>query len=67
MGLINNLNPAFKLKLIKRLSTSIEKDAVIKSKKMEKAFGAWEDSIEAENIIISIRNSRTFNREIRLF
>lgn len=66
-GLLSNLNPDLKLKLIERLSKSVHKDLTAKQNKFEKSFGAWEDSRESEEIINEIRSTRTFNREIESF
>ena len=66
-GLLSNLNPDLKLKLIERLSKSVHKDLTARTNKFEKSFGAWKDSREAEEIISEIRNSRNFNREIETF
>lgn len=67
IGLLDNLNPNIKLKLIERLSKSVKNDIAHKNDEMEKAFGAWKDSKETEQIISEIRNSRTFNRNIESF
>jgi hypothetical protein len=66
-GLLSNLNPDLKLKLIERLSKSVHKDLTAKKNRFEKSFGAWDDSRESEEIVSYIRNSRTFNREIESF
>ena len=66
-GLLSNLNPDLKLKLIERLSKSVHKDLTAKKNRFEKSFGAWDDSRESEEIVSDIRNSRTFNREIESF
>ena len=66
-GLLSNLNPDLKLKLIERLSKSVHKDLTAKKNRFEKSFGAWDDSRESEEIVNDIRNSRTFNREIESF
>jgi len=66
-GLLNNLTPSLKLKLIERLSRSINKDIPFKNDRFEKAFGAWVDSRDSDEIILDIRNSRTFNRKIESF
>ena len=66
-GLLSNLNPDLKLKLIERLSKSVHKDLTPRRNNFEKSFGAWTDSREAEEIISEIRNSRNFNREIETF
>ncbi len=46
-GLLSNLNPNLKLKLIERLSKSVHKDLTAKGHKFEKSFGAWYDSRES--------------------
>jgi hypothetical protein len=66
-GLLSNLNPDLKLKLIERLSKSVHKDLTAKRNNFEKSFGAWNDLREPEEIIDEIRSSRTFNREIESF
>ncbi|PZX19289.1 hypothetical protein LX69_00958 [Breznakibacter xylanolyticus] len=66
-GLLSNLNPDLKLKLIERLSKSIHQDLTARRNKFEKSFGAWKDSKDAEEIISEIRNARNFNREIESF
>ena len=66
-GLLSNLNPDLKLKLIERLSKSVHKDLTAKKNRFEKSFGAWDDSRESEEIVSDIRNSMTFNREIESF
>jgi len=67
LGLLTNLNPRLKLLLIEGLSKSIKKDITSRSDKIEKSFGAWQDSRNSEVIISEIRNSRTFNRKIESF
>jgi hypothetical protein len=67
IGLLDSLNPNLKLKIIERLSKSVNNDITKEKDRMEKAFGAWKDSKETEQIISEIRNSRTFNRKIESF
>ena len=66
-GLLNTLTPNLKLKLIERLSKSINKDMSNNNDRFEKSFGAWIDSRDADQIIADIRDSRTFNRQIESF
>ncbi|MFC2087581.1 hypothetical protein ACFLSA_05435 [Bacteroidota bacterium] len=66
-GLLSNLTPSLKLKLIERLSKSINKEINTEDDRIEKSFGAWQDSRDADEIISEIRNSRTFNRNIESF
>ncbi len=66
-GLLNNLHPTLKLKLIERLSKSINKDISSKTDRMEKSFGSFQDSRDADEIIQDIRDARIFNRNIESF
>lgn len=66
-GLLSNLTPKIKLKLIEKLSKSISKDIVDKNDNIEKSFGSWEDERNADEIIKEIKDSRTFNRQIESF
>lgn len=66
-GLLSNLNPDLKLKLIEKLSKSVHKDLSANKNRFEKSFGAWNDSRESDEIINEIRSSRIFNREIESF
>ena len=66
-GLLSNLTPSLKLRLIERLSKSISKDISTKNERFEKSFGAWIDSRDSEEIIKEIRDSRSFNRQIESF
>lgn len=66
-GLLNTLSPNLKLKLIERLSESINKDTSNNNDGFEKSFGAWIDSRDSDEIIAEIRDSRTFNRQIESF
>ncbi len=66
-GLLNNLNPELKLKLIEKLSQSVSGDIVSKEDRFEESFGAWIDNRDSEEIIAEIRDSRNFNRQIESF
>lgn len=66
-GLLSNLNPNLKLKLIEKLSKSISMDIITKKDRFEESFGAWIDNRDSEEIIKEIRNSRSFNRQIESF
>ena len=66
-GLLNNLNPNLKLKLIEKLSKSISRDIITKKDRFEESFGAWIDNRDSEEIIKEIRDSRNFNRQIEAF
>jgi hypothetical protein len=66
-GLLSNLNSDLKLQLIDRLSKSVDKDISTKKNRFEDSFGAWIDTRESEEIILELKNSRVFNREIESF
>lgn len=66
-GLLSNLNPNLKLKLIEKLSKSISRDIITKDNRFEKSFGAWVDNRDSEEIIEEIRESRNLNRQIESF
>jgi hypothetical protein len=65
--LLDTLTPKLKLKLIEKLTKSVDNDEPVKTDRFEKSFGAWIDSRDSEEIIAEIRNSRTLNRQIESF
>ncbi len=67
LRLLDNLSPSNKLDLISKLTLSVKTDITDRKKSFYKAFGAWESKQSAEEIIESIRSSRTFNRQIEKF
>lgn len=67
LQLLENLSPNNKLDLISKLTLSIKNNKASKSKSFYKSFGAWESKQTADNIINSIRDSRTFTRSIEKF
>lgn len=66
-GLLDNLSPSNKLDLIAKLTASVKSDLKPKKSSLQKAFGAFESSKSAEEIIEEIRESRVFNRQIESF
>ena len=66
-GLLNTLTPNLKLKLIEKLSKSLNKEFSKNNDRFEKSFGAWNDSRDSDEIIAEIRDSRIFNRQIESF
>ncbi|OQX76387.1 MAG: hypothetical protein B6D64_09970 [Bacteroidetes bacterium 4484_276] len=66
-GLLSNLTPTLKLKLIEKLSKSVSRDIITKKDRFEESFGAWIDNRDSEEIIKEIRDSRNFNRQIESF
>jgi hypothetical protein len=67
LGLLDNLSPSNKLDLIAKLTASVKSDLAPKSSSFKNAFGAFESSKSAEEIIDEIRESRVFNRQIEPF
>lgn len=67
LGLLENLSPSNKLDLISKLTSSIKSDLKRKKSSFREAYGAFESSESAEEIIEDIRNSRNFNRQIESF
>ncbi len=66
-GLLSNLTPTLKLKLIEKLSKSVSRDIITKKDRFEESFGAWIDNRDSEEIIKEIRDSRSFSRQIESF
>lgn len=67
VGLLSNLSTDNKLDLIARLTKSLKNDIDNDKSKFFKAYGAWSSDISADELIRSIRKSRTFKREIEQF
>ena len=67
LGLLNNLSPSNKLDLIARLTASVKSDLKPKKSSFKKAYGAFESSKSAEEIIDEIRESRVFTRQVESF
>lgn len=67
VGLLDNLSTNNKLDLITKLTASIKTDLTKKESSFKKAFGAFESSTTAEEIIDEIRKSRIFTRKIEAF
>ena len=66
-GMLDNLSPTNKLDLIAKLTASVKSDLKPKKPSYKKAFGAFESSKSAEEIIEEIRESRVLNRQIEPF
>ncbi len=62
LRLLANLSPSNKLDLISKLTLSVKTDISDKSKSFYKAFGAWDSTQTADEMISDIRASRTFKR-----
>jgi hypothetical protein len=67
IGLLDTLSANDKLDLIAKLSDSVKIDLMQKKSLFKKAFGAFQSSKTAEEIIDEIYSSRTLNRQIETF
>ena len=65
--LLGNLSPSSKLDLIAKLTASLKSDQKDNKSSFKKAFGAFESSRTADEIIEDIRNSRVSDRKIEPF
>ncbi len=63
-GLLSSLSRENKIKLIEKLSNSIDNEAAEKENVVDKFFGAFKSQKSAEGLFKEIRESRTFNRKI---
>ena len=61
------LNSESKLDLIAQLSESLKKNDIKEETSLQSLFGAYKSEETAEEIIASIRTSRTFNRILNRF
>ena len=59
LRLLDNLSPSNKLDLISKLALSVKTDITKRKNSFYKAYGAWESTETADEIIKDIRNSRT--------
>ncbi len=65
LRLLKNLNPS--LNLIARLSLSLKEDIQNEKKNFYDAFGRWESTESAEQLISLIQASRSFNRQRQIY
>ena len=63
LGLIKNLSPEIKIDIIEKLMKSLRRDFTGKNKTLIDSCGAWESEKSADEIILELRNSRTFSRK----
>lgn len=61
-SLLKNLKPNSKLDLISKLSESLKSQEKKGDETLESLFGAYQSDETAEEIIASLKSSRTFNR-----
>ena len=67
MSLLKNMSTQNKLDLISRLTSTVKKDLEQETGDFYKAFGGWDKDESAEDLIDTIRESRTLNRTIEEF
>jgi hypothetical protein len=67
LRLLENLSPSNKLDLISKLTLSVKTDISEKKNSFFKAFGAWESTETADEIINEIHKSRMLNRQTEQF
>jgi hypothetical protein len=65
IGLIDNLEPKYKLEIIEKISKSLRSRKKITERKS--TFGAFVSKKPAEEIIEDLRSARKFNRIIETF
>ncbi len=63
-GLLKNLSRDIKLDIIGKLSKTIKSDLNKQNKSLKNSFGVWQSDKSAEEIIMELRESRNFNRNI---
>lgn len=67
ISLLKNMSAQNKLDLISRLTNTVKKDIVQDKSDFYKAFGGWDEKQSADELIDTIKGSRTFNRTIEEF
>ena len=65
--MLENLSASNKLDLILRLTASVKSDITDKKSFFKEAFGAFQSTSTADEIINEIRSSRTFTIQIEEF
>jgi hypothetical protein len=67
LSLLKNMSTQNKLDLISKLTTSVKTDIEQEKTEFYTAFGGWDEHESAEELIETIKESRTFNRTIEEF
>ncbi|MEX1267646.1 MAG: hypothetical protein WEA56_01490 [Balneolaceae bacterium] len=67
ISLLKNMSAENKLNLISKLSKTVENDIEREPTTFYKAFGGWDQNESAEELISTIKGSRTFNRTLNEF
>ena len=67
ISLLKNMSTQNKLDLISKLTNTVKKDIEQEKTDFYNAFGGWDEHESAEELIETIKESRTFNRTIEEF
>jgi hypothetical protein len=67
LSLMKNLSVSNKLDLISKLTGTVKTDIEHEKPDFYEAFGGWDKNESAEELISSIKEARTFNRELDEF
>jgi len=67
LSLLKNMSAQNKLDLISKLTNTVKIDVAQEKTAFYKAFGGWDKNESAEELIETIKESRTFNRTIEEF
>jgi len=67
ISLLKNMSTQNKLDLISRLTNTVKTDLEQEKSDFYKAFGGWDKNESAEELIGTIKGSRTFNKTIEEF
>ncbi len=67
ISLLKNMSVQNKLDLISKLTHTVKTDIKQEKTNFYKAFGGWDEKESAEELIETIKGSRTFNRTIEEF
>lgn len=67
LSLLKNLSAQNKLDLISKLTKTVEIDIEEDKADFYKSFGGWDERESAEELIATIKGSRTFNRTVEEF
>lgn len=64
LPMLKNMSIENKLDLISKLTNTVKTDTVQEKTEFYRAFGGWGEHESAEELIETIKESRTFNRKI---
>jgi hypothetical protein len=67
LSMLKNMSTQNKLDLISKLTNTVKTDIGQENTEFYKAFGGWDETESAEELIETIKESRTFNRTIEEF